>query len=89
MSLVDVRELIDQAMRDPDSVVLRVQYRGVSGAATERLISPIRFNKAGNLLALCIGRGEVRQFVLSRLSGVVLVDASEVLMPSGVLQKPA
>jgi len=84
----DLRGLIARAMRDPDRVVLRVSYRAKNGEVTERLISPIRFNEAGNLLALCIGRGEVRQFVLSRLSDAVLVDASDVLMPSGVSKKP-
>jgi predicted DNA-binding transcriptional regulator YafY len=72
-----------RAMRSPESVVLKITYKSKSGAITRRIISPIRFT-GYHVLALCVGRGEVRQFAIDRISEVVEVDANEVLMPSGV-----
>lgn len=75
------RQKLTRAMRDPDRWVCRIVYQDAAGKFTMRLISPIRFTANDRcVLALCIGRQDHRQFVVSNIKSVAMVNAADVLM---------
>ena len=76
-----MRELIYQAMRQPDDLVVQLDYVDSKGTESRRVVSPIRFLSPGRFLALCLCREEPRQFYLDRCRNVQLESASDVLMP--------
>jgi predicted DNA-binding transcriptional regulator YafY len=73
--------LINKAMREPDSFVLRLCYRDSKGNVTRRVVSPIAIDGRESMRALCLCREQVRQFKFESCSSVELVDANDVLMP--------
>ncbi len=75
--------MINRAMADPDSWVCRITYRDVPGSWTTRTISPIKWDH-DCVRALCLGREEVRTFIISSIEECELVPAHEVLMPDQV-----
>lgn len=74
-------KIVNRAMDDPDSWVLRVMYESKDGEITDRIVSPIRFIGDGGFLALCLCREEPRMFYLTRCKAFRLVPVHEVLMP--------
>lgn len=83
---MSVLRKLRQAMTHHDRWVVRCEYTDQAGNTTIRIISPIRLAGPGpdRVVALCLGREEPRQFVLSRMSTVELVLASSVQMPEPV-----
>lgn len=80
------RQKLSRAMRDPDHWVCRIVYQDRDDKFTSRLISPVRFTANDRcVLALCIGRQENRQFLVSRIKSVAMVNAAEVLMGAEVV----
>lgn len=75
---------IAKAMQDSDHWVIRVQYVDASGVRTSRVISPIRFGKARQLVALCLCRMEPRTFKLDQVEQVQLMHAEDVLAPEEI-----
>ena len=76
-----MRNLIHQAMHQPDDLVVTFDYTDANGATTHRVVSPIRFLGRDRFLALCLSREEPRQFYLNRCQNVRLAPAAEFLMP--------
>ncbi len=82
------RQKLWRAMRDPDRWVCRIVYQDKAGRFTARTISPVRFTANDRcVLALCIGREENRQFVVSQIKSVAMVNAAEVLMGSETVEE--
>lgn len=77
--------LLRRAMQDSDRYVIQLRYRDSRGQWTRRVISPIRFLGRDRLLALCLCRGEPRQFYLDRCEGLSLCPAEQFVMPLGEL----
>ncbi len=73
--------LICQAMSSPDDWVIELSYTDTDGAATRRMVSPIRFLDEERFLGLCLCREEPRQFALERCADIRLEESSNVLMP--------
>jgi predicted DNA-binding transcriptional regulator YafY len=73
--------MIAIAMRAQDDFAIQFTYRDRKGVLTRRVVSPVRFVGQDQFAALCLCREEVRQFVVERCTDVVLLHASEVLMP--------
>ncbi len=71
-------------MRDPDTWVVRLQYKDSKGVVTIRVVSPVRIEAAA-VLALCLAREECRRFKLEQVSQVELVRSSDVLMPVQII----
>jgi predicted DNA-binding transcriptional regulator YafY len=76
-----MRQMISRAMHQPDDLVVEFDYRDAHGAATHRVVSPIRFLGRNRFLALCLCREEPRQFYLDRCQNVRLEPAADFLMP--------
>lgn len=76
-----MRRMIHRAMYQPDDLVIEFDYTDARGAATHRVVSPIRFLASNRFLALCLSREEPRQFYLERCRNVRLAPAADVLMP--------
>ena len=72
------------AMRDPDTWVVRLQYKDSKGVVTIRVVSPVRIEDDA-VLALCLAREECRLFKLEQVSQVELVRSSDVLMPVEII----
>ena len=83
--LSKVRQILAEAF-DADTFVCRMTYRDKQGNETERSISPIRFvtDDATQVLALCLGREELRQFSVDQIIAIELVEANEVKMPEEI-----
>lgn len=80
--VTSLRQMINRAMQDPDGIVLRVVYVDGEGKETTRVISPTSWTEANRVFrALCLGRAEHRQFVVSRIRKALVVPAESVLMP--------
>ena len=76
-----MRRIIRQAMNQPDTLAIQLDYTASDGTISRRVVSPIRFLAGDRFLALCLCREEPRQFHLNRCSNALLVRASEILMP--------
>jgi len=76
-----MRQMIYQAMRQCDDLVVEFDYTDANGVATHRVVSPIRFLGGDRFLALCLSREEPRQFRLERCHNVRLAPAADFLMP--------
>lgn len=77
----DIRDTINQGMRDSSQWVVKLIYRDRSGKITIRTVSPIRWLDAKSFLALCLCRQEPREFKLRRCIAAQLIPEHEVLMP--------
>ena len=75
--------LIRRAMQDSDCYVIELDYLDAAGRRTRRVISPIRFVGRDRLLAMCLCRGEPRQFYLGRCENIRLSRAELFVMPLG------
>jgi len=75
--------LIRRAMEDSDRFVIELDYLDAAGRRTRRVISPIRFAGRDRLLAMCLCRGEPRQFHLGRCENMRLSRAELFVMPLG------
>lgn len=73
------------AMRDPDNLVVRLQYQDSTGKTTIRVVSPIRL-EGDSIMALCLAREQCRRLILSRISKVELIRACDVLMPVPIVE---
>lgn len=73
--------IINKALREPDSFVVRLCYRDSKGAVTRRVVSPISIAGRETMRALCLCREQVRIFYLDRCSKFELLNANDVLMP--------
>lgn len=76
-----MRDLINQAIHQPDEWVITFDYCDSKGETTHRVVSPIRFLSFGRFLGLCLSREEPRQFYLDRCRHVRLKPAADYLMP--------
>ncbi len=64
-----MRQMIYQAMRQCDDLVVEFDYTDANGVATHRVVSPIRFLGGDRFLALCLSREEgTRRRGLQRLA---------------------
>jgi predicted DNA-binding transcriptional regulator YafY len=78
---------LSKAMREPDSFVVRLIYRGDDGKRQMRTLSPIRFNGTHSMQAMCLSRAEPRVFILDRVEKVIAtVPADSVLMPCPIVE---
>lgn len=77
--LLHNRRIIEQAMRDPDRVVVAMCYTATDGTVSKRYVSPVKWDRDG-FVALCLTRQEPRRFRLANCDQIRLVDASSVLM---------
>ena len=86
------RQKLTRAMRDPDRWVCRIVYQDVKGRFTCRTISPTRYtNEDRTVSAICLGRQESRQFTVSRIRSVAMLNAATVVMgdePVNELETP-
>ena len=73
--------LLSRAMTNPDDLVVELKYTDSKGKTTSRVVSPIRFLKNGQFLALCLSRCAPRQFQLDRCAELKLSPASHFVMP--------
>ena len=78
-------KLISTAMHRADDLVLVLDYVDSKGRKTRRVVSPIRFVAPGRFLAICLCRGEPRQFEIDRCSHLGLRSAAEFVMPVPML----
>ncbi len=76
-----MRQLLQRAIHQPDDLVIEFDYLDAKGAATHRVVSPIRFLGKNRFLALCLSREEPRQFHIQRCEGAHLEPAANYLMP--------
>lgn len=76
-----IRRAVSLAMQCQDDFVLELTYTDKRGAKTRRTVSPVRFVDQHQFAALCLCREEPRCFYFARCSDVLLVHASEVVMP--------
>ncbi len=76
--------ILQRAMRDPDGLVVELDYLDSKGLHTRRVVSPIRFMPGGRFLGFCLCREEPRQFHLARCSNVMLARAENYLMPMAI-----
>ena len=76
-----MKNLISQAMQDPDNLVIELQYTDRKKQQTRRIVSPIRFLSPDRFIALCLCREEPRVFSLSDCQNVSLKPAWDYLMP--------
>lgn len=76
-----MKELIFQAMQDPDNLVIELQYTDRKKQQTRRIVSPIRFVGPDRFIALCLCREEPRVFEISDCRNVSLKPAWDYLMP--------
>ena len=76
-----VKRAVAMTMHSPDDFVLQIVYTDKDGSRTRRIVSPIRFVGQDRFEALCLCREEPRHFFFDRCQDVLLVHASEVLMP--------
>lgn len=83
-ALSQIRQKVAQAMRDPDRIVCKIVYHGSDGEVTTRRVSPTSWTNRRVFKALCLGRGEPRQFTLSQIESIEHQPASDVLAPEGV-----
>lgn len=79
---------ISRAIEDPDRWAIRITYTRSDNKTTSRIVSPVRYYKA-NLQALCLGREQMRNFALSRILSVELIDARDCLMPEPIQKWPS
>lgn len=73
-----IRQQLRRAM-NADRYVARIEYVATSGERTNRVISPVRMTGKNTVLALCLGRGEPRQFSINRIMSIELQKSSDVL----------
>lgn len=83
-----MRNALFIAMHSPDDYVVSLEYLDSKGAATRRVVSPIRFLSGGRFLGLCLCREEPRQFYMNRCRNVRLCRASDFVMPVPVTVIP-
>ena len=83
-----MRNILLMAMYSPDDYVVSLEYLDSKGAATRRVVSPIRFLSGGRFLGLCLCREEPRQFYMNRCQNVKLCRASDFVMPVPVTVIP-
>ena len=76
-----MKNLISQAMQDPDNLVIELQYTDRKKQQTRRVVSPIRFLSPDRFIALCLCREEPRVFSLCDCQNVSLKPAWDYLMP--------
>ncbi|MFN3189939.1 MAG: hypothetical protein ACE361_05395 [Aureliella sp.] len=76
-----MRKLLSRAMHQADDIVVQLGYLDSKGRHTERVVSPVRFVGRDRFLALCLCRGEPRQFYLDRCENVELRSAHDYVMP--------
>lgn len=76
-----MRQILRQAMQQPDDLVIQLDYTDSKGVESRRVVSPIRFLSQDRFLALCLCREEPRQFYLDRCRNARLEPATDVLMP--------
>ena len=83
---LSLQQVIWRCMKAPDHYVMEIDYADSAGQCTRRIISPTRFGAhKKTMMALCLGREEVRHFQLGRIRAFRLVLASDVLMPSPII----
>ncbi len=70
-----------KAMKNPDDLVVVLEYKDSKGKSTRRVVSPIRFLGQHRFLGLCLCRCEPRQFSIARCSRVEIQPAYNFLMP--------
>ena len=80
------RNMLMVSMCNPDRWCVRVVYTSQDMKTTDRIISPIKYNACGHLVAMCCGRGDVRQFDLKSMQVVELVSSNEVLAPGAIVE---
>ncbi len=76
-----MKNLIAQAMQDPDNLVIELQYTDRKKQKTQRIVSPIRFLSPDRFMALCLCREEPRIFTIGHCHNVSLKPAWDYLMP--------
>jgi predicted DNA-binding transcriptional regulator YafY len=76
-----MQAILSQAMQAPENWVVSLEYVDSRGAATRRVVSPIRFMSGGRFLGLCLCREEPRQFYLNRCRRIQLRRAEDYVMP--------
>lgn len=76
-----MKNLISQAMQDPDNLVIELQYKDRKNCETRRIVSPIRFLSPDRFIALCLCREEPRVFSINECRNVSLKPAWDYLMP--------
>jgi hypothetical protein len=84
---VDIKTAIRWALKHPESIVLRIDYfanRRSPNIISRRIISPIRYEPNGDLLAFCLSRGDNRRFKPGQISSFHLIDADTVLAPASI-----
>jgi predicted DNA-binding transcriptional regulator YafY len=75
------KRLISAAMQQSDDLVVTLDYLDSKGQITRRVVSPIRFMASDRFLALCLCRGEPRQFQIDRCSNLRLARAADFIIP--------
>ncbi|MFK7734835.1 MAG: hypothetical protein AB8B50_02335 [Pirellulaceae bacterium] len=83
-----MRNLLQRAMYQADDVVVSLEYFDSKGLRTRRVVSPIRFVGKDRFLALCLCRGEPRQFYLKRCENLALRNANDYVMPVAIEECP-
>lgn len=78
--------ILRRAMQDSDSYVVSLDYTDQEGVKRHRVVSPIRFIGTNRFLALCLCRGEPRQFRMDRIDRLELRPAEQVLMPEPITE---
>lgn len=81
-----VTRLMEHAACSPDINVVCIEYEDRLGRNTVRVISPYNVFY-GQVMALCLGREEVRCFDITRILSAELVSANDVLMPEPITEK--
>jgi len=84
------KDLLIQAIDDPDNFALRIVYTSVSGIKTRRYISPFLIKpspyvggrqEAVYAMDLCEARTLTKAFRVDGISEVELIDAADILPP--------
>lgn len=76
-----MKDLIAQAMHDPDNFVVELHYTDRKNCETRRIVSPIRFLTPDRFIALCLCREQPRVFSINKCRNVSLKPAWDYLMP--------
>lgn len=76
-----MHKMLNIAMRQPEDIVVQLDYVDSKGHKTTRVVSPIRFLGSQRFLGLCLCRCEPRQFHLDRCSNIRLRQAIDFVMP--------
>lgn len=72
------------AYNDPAQWVLNITYLDRNGTVTKRAVSPVGYQGQESLLAICLGRLEVRRFRFARIMRAQLQLTADVLAPEQI-----